>query len=269
MNRNALLLASSLLILIAGCNKRNTIGNGKVVFQNRDIKGYNSISINGAYDVYLKNGSSESLIVEADENLMSVIKTELRGNTLEVFNSENIIRSKDLKLIITNPNLNNLNFSGAVQLTSDTGLTFKNLAINISGIGRIDLALNAESLTSVASGGADITFRGKVNTFNVTITGTGSVDAENLESKECDVVISGLGKARVCAEKKLNVNISGLGKVDYKGNPHINQVISGAGNDFTFSADGPFAEDFRASWRTVMNYVWHGNPNYTWNIVHF
>ncbi|MDR2592455.1 MAG: DUF11 domain-containing protein [Chitinispirillales bacterium] len=31
----------------------------------------------------------------------------------------------------------------------------------------------------------------------------------------------------------------------------------------TFS-DG---EDFRAAWRTVLNYVWHGNPRYTWDPV--
>lgn len=24
-------------------------------------------------------------------------------------------------------------------------------------------------------------------------------------------------------------------------------------------------EDFRAPWRTILNYVWHGNPSYTWN----
>ncbi len=47
--------------------------------------------------------------------------------------------------------------------------------------------------------------------------------------------------------------------------PIMGQVVSGAGNDFIFSLDGRFAEDFRASWRTVMNYVWYGNPDYTWN----
>lgn len=28
-----------------------------------------------------------------------------------------------------------------------------------------------------------------------------------------------------------------------------------------------FSEDFRAGWRTVLNYVWHDNPTYTWNPV--
>ncbi|MFN8436658.1 MAG: glycosyl hydrolase family 8 [Cytophagales bacterium] len=48
--------------------------------------------------------------------------------------------------------------------------------------------------------------------------------------------------------------------------------IASAG-DFTLSDDGststfgPFSagEDFRCSWRTILNYVWHGNPDSTWN----
>lgn len=34
--------------------------------------------------------------------------------------------------------------------------------------------------------------------------------------------------------------------------------------DFDFE-NVQFTEDFRASWRTALNYVWHGNPSYTWN----
>jgi len=50
-------------------------------------------------------------------------------------------------------------------------------------------------------------------------------------------------------------NIPYKGKVDY---------ISSE-DDFRFSNYIPDGEDFRGPWRTIMNYVWHGNPNYTWN----
>lgn len=229
MKNFTLIFAGALLFIFSGCGKKPTMGNGKVVFQNRDLKGYNSISISGAYDIYLKKGETESFVVEADENLLKVIKTEISGTTLQVYNSENIIRSKDLKLIITNPQLSSMDFSGAIELTTDTGLVFKDLHINISGIGRIDMNLKADNLTASTSGGADITFRGKAQKFNGIITGTGNIDAENLEALESSIEISGLGKAKLNVSKKLDVNISGFGKVDYKGNPTINQVISGAG----------------------------------------
>jgi uncharacterized repeat protein (TIGR01451 family) len=44
---------------------------------------------------------------------------------------------------------------------------------------------------------------------------------------------------------------------------HVNMI-----NDTTpvFSSSNE-GEDFRAGWRTVLNYVWHGNPDYTWNPI--
>ncbi|MBK8805903.1 MAG: hypothetical protein IPO21_04310 [Bacteroidales bacterium] len=51
-------------------------------------------------------------------------------------------------------------------------------------------------------------------------------------------------------------NIPYLGKVSWGG---------ASPTDFTFSNYIPDGEDFRASWRTVMNYVWHDNPDFTWN----
>ena len=58
------------------------------------------------------------------------------------------------------------------------------------------------------------------------------------------------------------------------GDMYAKGYISSAGN-YTVSDDGstttygPFAagEDFRLSWRTHLNYVWHGNPDSTWNPV--
>jgi uncharacterized repeat protein (TIGR01451 family) len=49
--------------------------------------------------------------------------------------------------------------------------------------------------------------------------------------------------------------------------PYMGRVSYVSNTDFTFSNYIPDGEDFRAPWRTVMNYVWHGNPNYTWNPV--
>lgn len=52
-------------------------------------------------------------------------------------------------------------------------------------------------------------------------------------------------------------NIPYLGKVLYKGSE----------TDFDFDNYIIDGEDFRSSWRTIMNYVWHGNPTYTWDPI--
>lgn len=40
-----------------------------------------------------------------------------------------------------------------------------------------------------------------------------------------------------------------------------------AGTNVTFSPFNPGGEDFRYGWRTILNYLWHGDPTYTWDPV--
>ncbi|HSG68712.1 MAG TPA: DUF2807 domain-containing protein, partial [Bacteroidales bacterium] len=79
-----LLLAST--SLMAGCVHGITgeKGNGKVVKQLRDVKGFNSLEVGGAFTVYLSQGDKESLTIEADENLLDLITTEVHGDRLEI-----------------------------------------------------------------------------------------------------------------------------------------------------------------------------------------
>ncbi|MEE0911676.1 MAG: glycosyl hydrolase family 8, partial [Paludibacteraceae bacterium] len=49
--------------------------------------------------------------------------------------------------------------------------------------------------------------------------------------------------------------------------PVCGHVSSISDTEFEFSGNGPFAEDMRAGWRTILNYVWHGDPEYSWDPV--
>lgn len=71
---------------------------------------------------------------------------------------------------------------------------------------------------------------GEVDTQQLNISGVGSYDAKELVSKDCEIRISGAGKAVVNATQTLDIEMSGVGKVDYVGNPSVTQNISGAGS---------------------------------------
>lgn len=223
------LISAFLFLILFACGKKTIGGKGRVIFQERNIKGFKAVSIKGAYDVYLKKGNSESVIIEADSNLMSIIETDLYDSILSIFNTKNIIRSKELKLYITCPKLNSISFSGATELACDSGMEFKDLNINISGAGRIDMDMTLNYLNTIISGGAELNFRGKANTLDITITGAGNLNAPKFETQNCKIDISGFGRAKINVIKKLEVNISGAGKVDYSGNPEVKQSITGAG----------------------------------------
>ena len=45
---------------------------------------FSAIEIGGVLNVYLEQGDTEALTVEADENLLDIIETENRGKTLVI-----------------------------------------------------------------------------------------------------------------------------------------------------------------------------------------
>lgn len=81
-------------------------GNGNVVDETRDITGFSGVHVSSGIDVYLSEGEEFEVRVEADENLMDVILTELNGNILVVKTERYGIRhAKSKKVHVTLPEL--------------------------------------------------------------------------------------------------------------------------------------------------------------------
>jgi hypothetical protein len=74
-------------------------GNGEVVEDARDISGFTGIHLSSGIDVLLSEGNEFKVVVEADENLVDVIETELRGNTLVVGTDNVSIRKAKSKKV--------------------------------------------------------------------------------------------------------------------------------------------------------------------------
>ena len=104
------------------------------------------------------------------------------------------------------------------------------LEFDISGVGDIDFNINAERIETTSSGAGDITLTGEVDSQDIDISGVGKYDAEELESRECSISLSGAGSVTVNASEELDISISGVGNVYYVGSPHVEQDISGLGS---------------------------------------
>jgi len=218
-------------LLFSGCLNFNCKrGNGKVVKQNRKVTGFNAIDISGSYEVILIQGNTTSLIVEADDNLQSVIKTKVENKKLIVENEESICDSKSLKLYITTPDIKSVSLSGVVDLKNVDTIRTKMLAIDVSGVADIHFAISVEKLSLSCSGSGTIALKGRAGDMDAEISGSGEINAFGLLTDTCSLSSSGAGKANLNVSQKLDVDISGTATVKYKGNPKVKQDISGVGS---------------------------------------
>jgi len=88
--------------------EKNITGNGIVEKQTRKVSSFNALDISSAFDIFLTQGNEESLVIEADENIMEYIITEVRGGTLRIYIDEhrNIRNVKTMKVYLNSITLN-------------------------------------------------------------------------------------------------------------------------------------------------------------------
>src|ERR1035438_7091589 len=129
----SMIILSILLVNIAtissGCRMFSERGSGNVIKQERTVTAFNAIRISGAFDLILSQGNTQSVTVEADDNLMPIIKTEVKGDELIIENTKPIHESHTLKVYVTVKELKKIDLSGAVDMETTGKLTLDELSI--------------------------------------------------------------------------------------------------------------------------------------------
>src|SRR5512142_1150936 len=97
MRKQIILIAVlSIAVLLAGCTfyipsglRRMVTGSNVVIQENREVSEFNAVSLNGAGELTITQGEKESLVIEAENNLLPLIKSQVRNGVLVIdFDSE-------------------------------------------------------------------------------------------------------------------------------------------------------------------------------------
>lgn len=219
--------------LAASAQKLETItGNGSIKKEKRDASGsFDEIGVSGRYKVILKQGSTSSIEVEADENLLPYIETKIEGSELHVNSKKGygVKSSNPIIVYVTLPKLSSLASSGSSSFSGEGAIKGDKLEIALSGKAEMDLALSYSSLELGISGSGNVKLSGSADKAEVNISGSADFAAPDLKSQNMEINISGNGNAQVNVAKKLEIAISGNGKVKYKGGATVDQSVAGNG----------------------------------------
>jgi hypothetical protein len=224
----ALTLLFALVLNLSPIMAQQLKGNGEVKTQIRNVSGFSGINISGGFNVEIKQGNTESVTLETDENLLDNIKTEVRNGVLHIHNSKGMSTSKGLMVYLTLKELNKVDVSGGVKVTGSSTFTTHTLDIDLSGGSKAYLALDVKYLKADMSGASRLTLTGKAETATLELSGASNVEAKELEAINAKVRASGASKVKINAIDTLAINASGASIIHYKGNPNISPVTSSA-----------------------------------------
>ncbi|MBL0141249.1 MAG: DUF2807 domain-containing protein [Betaproteobacteria bacterium] len=205
---------------------------GKVVTESRPAKGYTGIGVSVPGTVVLRQGPSESVTLDADDNLMPEIETAVERGSLKIrFKRPLDISGKStIRILVTGPAFDSLAVSGSADVVSEA-LKARSLEVAIAGSGDVKIArLDVDTLRLSIAGSGDFQAAGRAGELSATIAGSGDIGAGRLECRRVSVSIAGSGDATFWARESLDATIMGSGDVRYHGDPAVTRKIAGSGS---------------------------------------
>ncbi len=223
-----------ILLSLNACvfNWKRIKGNGKVTVENRNINALPKIKLAGGIDIILTPGTS-GIRVEADENIIPYIVTQIEDGWLVVKTKDNANLSSDnsIKVYVSTQDIKQLKIMGSGRIFGEEKFNVENnIDVEIAGSGSINLFVHSPSLKAEIMGSGNIELRGETRDVNVEIAGSGSFNGMELKAENAKVEINGSGDANIYAEVNLDASIAGSGDVKYKGNAAVKKHIAGSGS---------------------------------------
>ncbi len=214
---------------LSSCRLHCVKGSGNQISENRKVGNFSKLDISGGYKIILKQDSSLSVKVTADDNLLKYIKTDIDGDVLHIHSKKNMCNTGEMVINIGIRNLEEVKASGAVEVDGDGKINTKDIHFDLSGATKINMDLNAANVVTGISGVTEMNLKGQATSHNIDISGSGKIYALDFVVGSCDIQTSGIGHCEVNVLNSLKVNSSGASDVKYRGNPsNVSNEKSGA-----------------------------------------
>lgn len=219
-------------------------GSGNAATETRHLPEFQAIALSGGMDLVVRQGPTQSVQVQADDNLLPLLETVVesgaKGATLQVrwkreaggwMGGWSRVQTRTQVVVtVVVPRLTALSTAGAGD-TRLEAFTTPVLQVAISGSGdtRLD-GLSTDELGVRISGSGNVTGKGTAGRTSVSIAGSGDARLTEMRSDEVKVSIAGSGDAAVNAQKTLSVSIAGSGDVVYVGDAAVKSSVAGSGS---------------------------------------
>lgn len=228
-------LTKSLLILLVTIISIIEVS-AQTTKENRSITGFKTIRVTSGIDLYIKQGSTESVTVSADKDKQDNIITEIKDGGLNIYVENSKWswfnwNSKPVKVYVTIKDITGISATGGSDVYSENKLDLIKLNVSATGGSDIKLEVDADELTCQTTGGSDVFLTGTATVFKATSTGGSDLKATGLKTSYCSVSSTGGSDAYVWAEKEISISATGGSDVYHKGNARVVKSSSTGGSD--------------------------------------
>lgn len=207
-----LILLILLTAFAVGCHHgilNQVKGSGNRQKQKREVATFTSVSTEGAFHIEVAAQQQASVEIEADDNLLPLILTDVSNNVLQLKSKQSFSASQPIIIRIAVPNLEGLSANGAGKIDV-TGLKNDKFELEVNGAPSVNIS-------------------GETKLVEIDTSGAANIDTGKLRAQRAVVDSKGVSQVEVRATEHLDVTVSGPSNVVYSGDPVVNKTINGPG----------------------------------------
>ncbi len=203
------------LVALSACTIETIEGSGDIVTEERNVNGFDSVSLSTMGNLTIVRGDEESLTVRADDNFIQYIVSEVKNGSLRIGISKQgrlagLRPTRQIEFRLTVDDLHGIAVSGSGSVRAPE-LSSDGFEIAVSGSGDVEIgSLSADALDVAISGSGRIELGCETDVQSVAISGSGKYEAPGLQSRRAEVAISGSGNATIDVTDSLEAPCSSL-----------------------------------------------------------
>lgn len=193
--------------------------------QQREVANFTGLQMNGIGEVIIIQDGTESLTIEADQEYLDKIITEVRNGQLVIDMKKDFhtyfdrITGHNMIFTLHIKNFYTLVQQGVASVVIEK-LDTEDFALTNKGVGDIKVNnVTANKVTVGLEGTGTISINGTAHFVDVSSKGLGTYNGADLKAKEVVATLQGAGKLEVFASEQVTAKLNGVGNITYHGNP--------------------------------------------------
>jgi hypothetical protein len=198
-------------VVRSSSNSSAVKGSGVAASETRNVAAFTAVELSGSNNVDIRVDGTQSVVVHADDNLLSRVTTTVNDGRLVIGNTPGSFTTKTpMRVEIHVPTLAALALTGS-GVVSAAGISTPSFTVTLGGSGRI-----------YAYGSSD--------RLDVRLAGSGDAQLRDLQARAVHAVVSGSGRIVTTATETLDASVPGSGAIVYGGAPaHVTSNVTGSG----------------------------------------
>jgi len=198
--------------------------------EQRRVSPFDGIRASGNLELFMEEGSQESLRIEVEGVELERVVSEVSENSLTVRAKPGVYPEKyEIKVYVTYKKLRDIRAASAARLYGRSVLTGDRINVEVATSALAELDVQLENLVVTVASTGELTITGRTRTQETTVNTGGKLNAFDLESENAYVRVNTGGVGRVKATKLIEANVATGGSLRYKGKPAKQSIKKSTG----------------------------------------